>query len=55
MKTWQDSEHERAFWAGCDAQREAAGDPEMICIYVPPGHPAAAPQVVVQVLEEPQF
>ena len=62
MKTWNDTEHEREFWASCESQREAAQDPEMVCIYVPPGHPAAQehlaaqqPQLIVQVLEEPQF
>jgi hypothetical protein len=34
---WQESEHERLFWQGCAMLRTYARQPELECIYTPPG------------------
>lgn len=37
VKKWNDTEHERTFWAWCAGVREFANQPDLVCIYVPPG------------------
>lgn len=41
LKTWKDSEPEREFWQGCAMLREYAHEPQMPCIYTPPGRAIA--------------
>ena len=41
MKTWHDTQPEREFWEACALMREVTEQPQLTCIYVPPGHEAA--------------
>lgn len=41
MKTWQATQPEREFWEACALTREVTQQPDLVCIYVPPGHEAA--------------
>lgn len=41
LKTWKDSEPEREFWQGCAMLRAYAHEPQMPCIYTPPGSAVA--------------